>query len=231
MAIPTHDRKVHVDEYKYHLYQSLCSLKPGENPSYEGPALCGFRCGNRHETGCLTQREDVRIHSCEQGTGCPALSSSKTVFITPIISRYPKGAIFPEPGASGGGGDLTQVNDLELENEESIMNYVDIFNAATPDHRGRLSVLAIAGEDSLPKDKTVPINKSHLGNLEQHFPLQNLASSFVRLTKSEISTCAGMVRKPLEHDLILANHTADFEAANELPRRVVSASDRLVPLG
>lgn len=101
------------------LYRSLAN-GVGSRGIREAPALCGFNLGNNVVAGCLSGSESSRIHSCEPGASCPAVRSSKTVYITPIVNRTRDGAEIPEVGAGGGIGDLYQVHELELPDESTL---------------------------------------------------------------------------------------------------------------
>ncbi|KAE8319070.1 hypothetical protein BDV41DRAFT_560368 [Aspergillus transmontanensis] len=106
--------KIHVDRYQIGLYRSLVSSQQGTG---EASALCGFELGNRFVPGCLSEDEGCRIHSCEPGVQCSAISSKNPVYIIPIVSRTNDGSEIPEVGAGGGGGDLYQIHELEIPNE------------------------------------------------------------------------------------------------------------------
>ena len=112
---------IHVDQYKLSLYESLRpasgNLDPKVSPAYlaaEAPALIGHHYGNNYQKGCLTLDPTVRIHSCEKGMRCPALTRN-TVFIQPILARGTNGVELLELGAGGGQGDLAQKVELEIE--------------------------------------------------------------------------------------------------------------------
>ncbi|KAE8411640.1 hypothetical protein BDV36DRAFT_305516 [Aspergillus pseudocaelatus] len=109
--------KVHVDRYQRGLYRSLVPTQQGTG---EASALCGFELGNRFVPGCLSEDEGCRIHSCEPGIQCSAISSKNPVHIIPIVSRTNDGSEIPEVGAGGGGGDLYQIHELEIPNELSL---------------------------------------------------------------------------------------------------------------
>ncbi|KAL4777005.1 hypothetical protein BDW60DRAFT_175287 [Aspergillus nidulans var. acristatus] len=109
------DSKVHVDRYQIGLYRSV-----SQSGRLEAASLCGFRLGNRVVSGCLSEDERSRIHSCEPGVHCSAASSKNTVYIIPIISRTDKGADIPELGAGGGLGDLYQIHELEVPDQYSL---------------------------------------------------------------------------------------------------------------
>lgn len=98
------------------LYRSLVQI-PANRGVSEAPVLCGFELGNRAVTGCLSNNESSRIHSCEPGVSCSAARGPNTVYIVPIVNRTTGGAEIPEIGAGGGIGDLYQTHELELPDE------------------------------------------------------------------------------------------------------------------
>jgi hypothetical protein len=128
------ETRIHLDDYRARIYGSLSTLDKkqlresglnvqSDNKSLresglevrEATALCGFRNGNHIQPGCLTSRESVRIHSCEQGMGCRVLDrdeQAKIVHIIPIVTRA-NGTEIAELGAGGGKGDLDQKEELE----------------------------------------------------------------------------------------------------------------------
>ncbi|OOF97246.1 hypothetical protein ASPCADRAFT_46026 [Aspergillus carbonarius ITEM 5010] len=107
--------KIHVDRYQIDLYRSLASQGVSD-----APFLCGYELGNRFVSGCLSEDESSRIHSCEPGAHCPAAASRNTVYIAPIVNRTTDGSEMPEIGAGGGGGDLYQVHELELQDQSAL---------------------------------------------------------------------------------------------------------------
>ncbi|OQE02551.1 hypothetical protein PENSOL_c002G08250 [Penicillium solitum] len=111
--------KIHVDRYQMGLYRSLIQI-PGNRGVSEAPVLCGFELGNRAVTGCLSNNESSRIHSCEPGVSCSAARGTNTVYIVPIVNRTAGGAEIPEVGAGGGIGDLYQTHELELPDESAL---------------------------------------------------------------------------------------------------------------
>ena len=100
------------------LYTSLSTHARGG--SHEASSLCGFDLGNRFIPGCLSNDEKSRVHSCEPGTPCTAIKSSKTVYIFPIINRLKDGTEIAEEGAGGGAGDLYQAHELELPDQSAL---------------------------------------------------------------------------------------------------------------
>lgn len=101
------------------LYRSLVQT-PGNRGVSEAPALCGFDLGNEAVTGCLSNNESSRIHSCEPGVSCTVTRDADTVYIVPIVNRTTGGAEIPEAGAGGGIGDLYQTHELELPDESAL---------------------------------------------------------------------------------------------------------------
>jgi hypothetical protein len=103
------------------LYQSLRGEPAKKDNSsvtflaHEGPALTGYVCGNTPQEGCLTDDQTVRLHSCEKGTHCPTINA-ETVWIKPIIARTKYGEL-AEIGVGGGGGDLAQHPELEIDSD------------------------------------------------------------------------------------------------------------------
>lgn len=79
----------------------------------EAPALVGFTVGNTFQPGCLTQDEEVRIHSCEKGNYCDVVRGAKVVWIRPVVARLEDGEEISEVGVGGGGDDLEREAELE----------------------------------------------------------------------------------------------------------------------
>jgi len=134
--------RIHVDKYKMGLYKSLrhtqifqCVDKNGKNMKEakvesllapEAAALCGHQCGNNDRPGCLTSNQKVRLHSCEAGTECEGIQSADVVWITPIITRATDGTDVLEMGTGGGGGDLTQTHELDLDDPGVAFELLDL---------------------------------------------------------------------------------------------------------
>ncbi|KAK7737106.1 hypothetical protein SLS63_002897 [Diaporthe eres] len=117
--------QIHVDDYKMKVYESLRVKLDNENNylhlSPEAPALVGFPCGNRFHPGCLTRNPDVRIHSCEKGSGCPIMQKAATgnvVWITPIVAHLRNDDDMVEVGIGGGAGDLGASDQVFLATED-----------------------------------------------------------------------------------------------------------------
>ncbi|VBB80101.1 Putative protein of unknown function [Podospora comata] len=126
--------KIHVDDYKMSIYQSLVA-KDTDNRfgtqfhlSHEAPALIGFMCGNTYHSGCLTLDQNVRLHSCEKGNYCPTVQKnlSSVVWIQPIVTRLPNGQDIAELGIGGGGEDLEREAELDYLFMEEIGSLLEI---------------------------------------------------------------------------------------------------------
>lgn len=119
-----------MDRYQIGLYRSV-----SQSGTVEAASLCGFRLGNRVVSGCLSEDERSRIHSCEPGVHCSAASSRNTVYIIPIISRTDNGADIPELGAGGGLGDLYQIHELEVPDQYSLDQLEQLCSEKIHDHQ------------------------------------------------------------------------------------------------
>lgn len=118
------DTKIHVDDYKMKVYESL-RVQVGEDDylhlSPEAPALTGFTCGNSFHSGYLTRDPTVRLHSCEKGSGCPTINklpTSDVVWITPIVAHLPDKNDMIEAGIGGGIDDLEEKDELLMTPED-----------------------------------------------------------------------------------------------------------------
>jgi hypothetical protein len=106
------------------LYQSLNVDSGGDGLSgsyfsQEAPILTGHKVGNTDHPGILTLDATVRLHSCEKGIRCSHLGDN-IVWIRPIIARTSSGQEIGEMGIGGGGGDLTQRPEVELDSDAMI---------------------------------------------------------------------------------------------------------------
>ncbi|KAH8881356.1 hypothetical protein GQ53DRAFT_513411 [Thozetella sp. PMI_491] len=139
--------RIHVDDYKIHVYRSLVAGSPNRKTRYghhlapEGPRLVGFMCGNDPHQGCLTSDENVRIHSCEKGAFCETLKAAqrdnRVVWIRPCIAHLPSGGDIVEAGVGGGGVDFKRDYELEggLDPEEirEFLETLDTLPATLPE--------------------------------------------------------------------------------------------------
>ena len=125
------------------LYRSLSSSASGGITTQEAAALCGFKCGNRHQEGCLTDDESVRIHSCERGTGCAALADPYVVSIIPILTRAKDESDVEELGVGGGGGDLSQIHELDLGDTTAAVELIKLCSESIVDQKVRTETLTL----------------------------------------------------------------------------------------
>lgn len=140
------------------LYKSLTRIPRDGAPAPEGSALCGFKCGNRVQPGCLTSDEKARLHSCEHGTSCIGIdSSADVVWIKPIITRTERGADLPELGAGGGGGDLTQMHELELDDTVAAMELMKLCSEKIEDSEARSKTLRLITQTLKSRNKAMSL--------------------------------------------------------------------------
>jgi hypothetical protein len=156
--------RIHLDDYRACIYGSLSTLnkkqlrESGLNVQSdnkflresgldirEATALCGFRNGNHIQPGCLTSRESVRIHSCEQGMGCQVLDrdvQAEIVHIIPIVTRA-NGTEIAELGAGGGQGDLDQKESFEPGGTSDLAKLMELCAETIQDEQALSKVLAL----------------------------------------------------------------------------------------
>ena len=147
--------QIHVDQYKCRLYKSLSTTE--ETSSSHNPVLSGFAYANKHQPGCLTSEENVRLHSCERGTRCSVLGKSRVIYITPIISRSNDGEIIPEVGAGGGIGDLKQAH-VELDFKQAACELVETCKEKIYDLDMRQKTLDILNQNVIPRLKSISMD-------------------------------------------------------------------------
>lgn len=216
--------KIHVDEYKLRLYQSLRVTADGQTRNdtrgsaggsltkvhdiylaSEAAALCGHRCGNNDNPGYLTNNQYVRLHSCEAGTGCKALDSPDVVRITPIITHSADGSDVLELGAGGGGGDLTQ-HELELDDEATAKEFLRLLLDTIKDISTREETERIFSKALLS-----PMQKISLDSLSSAFSDQDLSlKDLARILTDAIRSKSGRQKGERNH-----------EFKRTLPRQIV----------
>ena len=169
-----HIDQIHVDDYKSRLYGALTSSCPDGNHYHDGHAPFGFTFGNRHQPGCLTRGQSVRLHSCELGTDCAALLSSDVVYINPIITRSDTGEVLREMGAGGGGGDLSQVHELDLSDDQAIFMLIQICAKHFDDTKAKSRMIEMLSIVRKSSRKSISLNALHLNAGEDKIPLDKL---------------------------------------------------------
>ncbi|KAL4798099.1 hypothetical protein BDV19DRAFT_35842 [Aspergillus venezuelensis] len=149
---------IHVDEYQIGLYKSVSLAAKEGSGAGEVPSLCGHKLGNRFMPGCLTDNKQSRIHSCEPGIDCSAATSSKTVYISPIVSRTDRDDIL-ELGAGGGLGDLYQVHELELPDQSSLDQLEQLCSEKIKDPDDHLKAKKALSEAFNSRSKALSLSK------------------------------------------------------------------------
>jgi hypothetical protein len=172
--------RIHLDDYRACIYGSLSTLDKkqlqesglnvqSDNKSLreagldirEATALCGFRNGNHIQPGCLTSRESVRIHSCEQGMGCRVLdrdAQAEIVHIIPIVTRA-NGTEIAELGAGGGKGDLDQKESFETGGTSDLAKLMELCAETIQDEQALSKVLALLQQMFARTDSDIDLNR------------------------------------------------------------------------
>ena len=159
------------------LYRSLAHAQNGN--SNEASALCGFNLGNDFVSGCLSNDEHSRVHSCEPGTPCTMIKSNKTVYIFPIVNRMKDGSEVPEVGAGGGGGDLYQVHELELPDQSTLQALEKFCSERVQDVQALSQIRETLLEAFKSKSKTLSLDSYFLKD-DHEIPLEMLVTMLSR---------------------------------------------------
>ncbi|MCJ1394177.1 hypothetical protein MMC18_007055 [Xylographa bjoerkii] len=175
--------QIHVDQYKWGLYKALAKFP--SVPSQYGSALCGFQCGNRHQTGCLTTDQSVRLHSCERGLECEHLKSSPTVFITPIITRSINGDVLPEVGAGRGGGDLVQSHEIDLQDPVAAVELMKLCVENITDANARVKTMRFITEAMASGSISVLLEDLDSSNDLTDMPLKQLTLLLQKIAETK----------------------------------------------
>jgi DNA cross-link repair 1C protein len=193
--------RVHVSEYQLRLFRSDAGISDKETA-----ALTGFQLGNDQRPGCLTENENVRIHSCEPGEPCHlALKKNmKLVWITPIISRLKDGSELREVGAGGGWRDLYPKTEVKLEDDTTFSQLL----ATISDDKIKLKLM-----EGLDMKHSLPIRSMSLsepGNLKTEDDGTIKLAEFIKLligkeATQEVSVKKLESQKPPEHDTTLGD--------------------------
>ncbi|KAJ4138063.1 hypothetical protein NW768_001879 [Fusarium equiseti] len=183
--------KIHVDEYKLCIYNSLKSRNPNSrfhadiHLTPESPALTGHLCGNTPHPGCLTADINVRLHSCEKGNMCEVAQRPTTVSIQPIIAHLSTGDL-AEIGVGGGGDDLqrgVELESLDQDTLDTLFKRVLTSSETTAD----LSDTLREGLDQLVSTgRNIPLDWD-LDTLSTHSADEIIAMLIQRLSKSSKS--------------------------------------------
>lgn len=201
--------RIHVDNHKMGLYKSLrrtqtfqCvdkngkSMKEAKVESFlarEAAALCGHQCGNDDRPGCLTSNQKVRLHSCEAGTECEGIQSADVVWITPIITRSTDGADVLELGTGGGGGDLTQTHELDLDDPDVVLELLDLCLHGVEGTATRQRIIEIIKRLVHAPGSKVLLADLGIPPLDHEISLDDFADLLRRAADQEQNTAKGLV--------------------------------------
>ncbi|KAL4942428.1 hypothetical protein BDV06DRAFT_192197 [Aspergillus oleicola] len=175
--------KIHVDRYQIGLYKAVSSASGEGSGAGAAPSLCGFELGNETIPGCLGEDEKSRIHSCEPGVHCPAATSSKTVYITPIVSRTDRGSDIPEVGAGGGLGDLYQIHELELPDQLALDRLEQLCSEKIQDPDALTKAKEALSKAFKSRSKTLSLDSYGMNDAHK-LPLDELVNA---LSRGEVS--------------------------------------------
>ncbi|QSS56943.1 DNA repair protein [Histoplasma capsulatum var. duboisii H88] len=177
--------RIHVDRYQMGVYQSLATRVASGFGIDEAPFLCGFRLGNSQIPGCLTLDHGTRIHSCEPGMICSTISRGPFVYITPVVSRLNDGSEVPELGAGGGKGDLYQSHELELQDDFTFQQLLNLCSERIQDEEIRTSIIAALSEAHKSKSKSLSLDAYGIKE-DQEISVQQLVSILSRGTTGNL---------------------------------------------
>ena len=212
--------QIHVDSYKMRLYKSLASASDNGILATEGHALCGFKCGNREQAGCLTSDTNTRLHSCEHDTGCLMLEDPDVVWITPILGRSKDGKELLEVGAGGGSGDLVQSHELELNDEIACMELIQLCTKELGDTQATSKIIQILYNARSSGNKMLSLS-SITAACDGEIQLTKLARLLTRLLDQEPGAQS---QRRVQSMLLKKSKQAIWsaEADDELPNIIVS---------
>lgn len=204
------------------LYRSLTTISGDGVSSHEGPALCGYKCGNRQQKGCLTGDQGVRLHSCERGTECSGIKSENVVWITPIITRTSTGADIPELGAGGGGGDLDQQHELELSDTAAVGRLINLCSDNIQDPRLLAKVISIVSTAMASETKSLTFDGKYAKQDEEgNIAMRDLLETLTKIAEHKSNAQRSPVSLRSQADNI--RMYTDPPTA-QLPRTIVSVS-------
>ena len=203
-----------MDPYKLKLYRGVARASGEGGYVQDGAALGGFTCGNREQPGCLTVDGSVRLHSCERGTLCQRLESSPVVWITPIITRGLGGQEVVEMGAGGGGGDLEQVQEVEILDSSTALEFAKICSQKIVDRQVREKVLALVSEAVTSEKHTLLLDGLDLQRALENMPLGDFVGLIIDMVQRSMSMKDAKAK--------VSNSPKDGKLFEGLPREIVS---------
>ena len=211
------------------LYQALNGTNEHKHIPQEGPALCGFKCGNRYQSGCLTEDQTVRLHSCERGTSCTKLEESDIVWITPIITRAMDGSNIQELGAGGGGGDLLETHELDLNDAIATMELIKLCSKRIADPKARSKTLSLIADAVTSSDKVVLLDSTELAERLEDMPLADVAILLQHIAERGSSSAGRPDNLSFQlQESKISTRSHSKELAQGLSRHIVSFSGALL---
>ncbi|KAL1875780.1 hypothetical protein Daus18300_002971 [Diaporthe australafricana] len=207
--------KIHVDDYKMKVYESLRVKLQDEylHLSPEAPALVGFTCGNRTHPGCLTRDPDVRLRSCEKGSGCPMMKKTppgKVVWITPIVAHLRNKNDMVEVGIGGGAGDLEEADQVVLATED-LRQWLERVKMDQDSPKGTKSLLQNFLTSAISAQHPVVLNLVKEDQSDEENDLQTVYRSLVAVAEENrghrsSTTLPNRIRFPLTTEGLFGEH-------------------------
>ncbi|OAA51542.1 hypothetical protein NOR_00135 [Metarhizium rileyi] len=194
-------QKIHVDDYKLRIFNSLKSrlsdqpFTPEFHLASGAAMLTGHMCGNTQHQGCLTSDTHVRIHSCEKANMCSVARHHSVVSIRPVVCRLPGGEAIMEAGVGGGGTDFFREAELDyVTNEdidallESLPIWKELDSQIKYDIKALLTGVSLGG-----RDLSLNMGIEHFGE-----DLSADMSSLVRALVKRLRGETGVSKTPVE---------------------------------
>ena len=202
------------------LYTSLLNVSKLDLLAQSTPLLCGFKCGNRYQTGCLTGDSNVRLHSCEKGTTCGGIDPATVVFITPVVARTDSSGSISKIVVNAG-GDPIQNCKLEMNDQEPALEFLSPCFESIENEKDSARAIEFITKGLKPAAESLP-----LGTLKAYIDKNAISSEMLAELPSTNAS-----RGHLEVGWERFSSTAQvlktltpYESKNQLPNQIVKTS-------
>ena len=207
------------------LYKGLAQCSDPIPPE-ESLALCGFNFGNGRHEGCLTSDINTRLHSCELGSDCSKVESSKTVFVTPVVTRTNDGIEIQELGAATGTGDLDCAHEIDLSNPEAMQSLLQLCVENLDDIEVRDKVVRFILKAASSGKKTLSIPSTDLPEDLNELSLTQVLNLILKAAEVKDSASqSAQSQHKLEVDPIDGRPTQRHLVSTMLPRQLPNKSN------
>lgn len=171
------------------------------------------------QAGCLTSDQNARLHSCERGTECSGIKSHDVVWITPVITRTGKGVDVPELGAGGGGGDLDQVHELELNDTDAVGRLMNLCSTNIQDPKQLSKIISLLSTAMVSDRKTLSFGANFtLENDEDSISLLRLTEILSSVAEKKDNLQTSIDSMPVHGE---TRHTKPSRTEDKLPKSIV----------